>query len=190
MIRKVTIRRFKRFDEAEFEFRGHVVLADPNDCGKTSLLQALAACSLALSQWKTLNNYHRRGGGYAWKPITRQAFSAVPLRSFDLLWTKRKYRDPIDIAIVDDRERALRMEFKPDRTEQIYVRPKNDSKPAAVEAFNLRTAYIPSMSCRVGPGDRRTCLPARQTGRSTRQRQARLRFVCCLIGGKDRVVRS
>ena len=91
MIRKVTIRRFKRFDEVVFELRGHVVLAGPNNCGKTTLLQAVAACGLALNQWKTLDNYHRRhGGGYAWKPIARQAFSAVPLRIYDLLWTTRQ----------------------------------------------------------------------------------------------------
>ena len=146
MIRKVTIRRFKRFDQVEFELRGHVVLAGPNNCGKTTLLQAVAACGLALNQWKTLNNYHRRGGAYEWKPIARQAFSAVPLRSFDLLWTRRTYRDPIEIAIANDNGQFLEMEFKPDSTEQIYVRPKHHLEPAMVQMFNLRTTYIPPMS--------------------------------------------
>ena len=146
MIRKVTIRRFKKFDQVEFELRGHVVLAGPNNCGKTTMLQAVAACGLALNQWKTLNNYHRRGGGYEWKPIARQTFAAVPLRAFDLLWSQRRYHDPIEIAVVNDNGQFLEMEFRPDSTEQIYVRPKSHLEPAAVEMFTLPVTYIPPMS--------------------------------------------
>ena len=48
MIRAVTIRRFKRFEEVTFELTGrHVVLAGPNNMGKTTILQAIAAWSLA-----------------------------------------------------------------------------------------------------------------------------------------------
>jgi predicted ATPase len=146
MIRKVAIRRFKRFDEVAFELRGHIVLAGPNNCGKTTLLQAVAACGLALYQWKTLNDYHRRRGVYPWKPIARQAFTAVPLRSFDLLWTTRKYREPIEIAIEYDNGQLLEMEFRRDSTEQISVRPMNDLDPAAIKSFNLPTTFVPPMS--------------------------------------------
>jgi predicted ATPase len=41
MIRSVCIRGFKRFREVEFRLPGHVVLAGPNDTGKTTMLQAL-----------------------------------------------------------------------------------------------------------------------------------------------------
>lgn len=146
MIRKITIKRFKRFDQVEFNLRGHVVLAGPNNCGKTTALQAVAAFSLALQQWKTLNNYHRRGGGYQWKPIARQAFSAVPLRSFDLLWTRREYRDPIEIVIEKETGQWLQMEFNPNSTEQIYFRPKSLHDPAEVQVFDLPATYIPPMS--------------------------------------------
>ena len=47
MITRVVIRRFKRFDEVAFDIPGHIVLAGPNNTGKTTLLQAIAAWDLA-----------------------------------------------------------------------------------------------------------------------------------------------
>ena len=110
------------------------------------MLQAVAACGLALNQWKTLKDYQRHGGAYSKKAIARQAFAAVPLRSYDLLWTSRAYREPIEVAIVNDNGQYLEMEFRPDSTEQIYVRPKNSMEPVAVEMFKLPVTYIPPMS--------------------------------------------
>ena len=37
MIHTVRIRRFKRFGEVEFRLPGHVVLAGPNNTGKTTV---------------------------------------------------------------------------------------------------------------------------------------------------------
>ena len=48
MIRSVRIRGFKRFREVDFSLPGHVVLAGPNNTGKTTLLQAIASWALAL----------------------------------------------------------------------------------------------------------------------------------------------
>ena len=52
MIRKLTLRNFKRFKEVTFEFPGHVVFAGPNNAGKTTALQAIAAWGLALDRWR------------------------------------------------------------------------------------------------------------------------------------------
>ena len=75
MIRTVRIRGFKRFEEVEFRLPGHVVLAGPNNTGKTTVLQAIASWSLALRRWRELNNFRLRRG-YERAPIARQAFSA------------------------------------------------------------------------------------------------------------------
>jgi recombinational DNA repair ATPase RecF len=80
VIHRVGLRRFKRFGDVEFVLPGHVVLAGLNNTGKTTVLQAIAAWSLALSRWRELNDFQRHRGYYAKAPIARQAFSAVPLR--------------------------------------------------------------------------------------------------------------
>jgi predicted ATPase len=145
MIRHVTVEGFKRFDRVEFALPGHVVIAGPNNSGKTTLLQAVAAWSLALNRWKELNDYQRHGGSYTRAPIARQTFSAVPLRSFDLLWRNRGYTGAIKITVTTDEWQAVTMRFEADSTEQIYVRP-SAIEPARIRAASLTTAFVPSMS--------------------------------------------
>src|SRR2546421_11570112 len=129
MISRVTIRNFKRFREVTFELPGNIVLAGPNNTGKTTVLQAIAAWGLALNRWKQLNDYQRHGGSYTRAPIARQAFSAVPLGSFDLLWRERRSQGPIEIQIQSADLWTITMELIADSTEQIYVRPKPDVTP-------------------------------------------------------------
>lgn len=149
MIRRVILRRFKRFNDVTFEIPGHIVLAGPNNTGKTTLLQAIASWCFSLETWRRLNDFARHGTGYTRAPIARQAFSSVPLRSFDLLWSERSYRrnhDPIEIEIQGDGWR-LPMEFIADSTEQIYVRP---TRNAEVGEFRKRppfeAVYVPPMT--------------------------------------------
>jgi hypothetical protein len=149
MINRVTIRRFKRFREVVFDLPGHIVLAGPNNSGKTTVLQAIAAWGLALDYWKRRNDYQRPRGVYTKQPIARQAFSAVPVRSFDLLWRRRRYKLPIEIEIrgMDGtRDWTITMEFIPDSTEQIYVRPKSDIPTDVLRQFKLATVFIPPMT--------------------------------------------
>jgi len=65
------------------------VLAGPNDAGKTTVLQAVASWSLALSRWCERKSLSRVKGYYVKVPVARQAFTAVPLQRFDLLWLDR-----------------------------------------------------------------------------------------------------
>ena len=130
MIKEVILRRFKRFEEETFDLSGHVILAGPNNCGKTTVLQAIAAWALALKTWRALNDFQRHGGAYTRAPIARQAFSAVPLRSFDLLWKDRRSQPEIEIGVKMVDGNSITMEFRSDSTEQIYVRPKQDVHPA------------------------------------------------------------
>ena len=143
-IRKVRIEGFKRFDAVEFDLPGHIVVAGPNNSGKTTLLQAIAAWNLALTRWKELNDFQRHGGRYTRAPIARQAFSAVPLRAFDLLWRDRIYTGELQITIVTDGW-TLPMTFQADSTEQIYVRPAAVD-PEIVRRAGLTTVLVPPMS--------------------------------------------
>lgn len=145
MIRKVVIRRFKRFENETFTLPGHVVLAGPNNTGKTTVLQAIAAWGLALERWKSHNDFQRHGGAYTKVPIARQAFSAVPLRAFDLLWRDRAYRGTVTISIQTD-DWTVPMELIADSTEQVYVRPEATVEPEAVRHARLPTVFVPPMT--------------------------------------------
>ena len=145
MIHTVCIRGFKRFKEMEFHLPGHVVLAGPNNTGKTTVLQAIASWSLALRRWRELNNFQLRRG-YARAPVARQAFSAVPLRSFDLLWTNRRYRGRIEIELRHDAGWSVAMEFISDSTEQIHVRPTREAPSETLRTLDLRTVFVPPMT--------------------------------------------
>lgn len=146
MIERVTIRRFKRFSEMTFTLPGHIVLAGPNNAGKSTVLQAIAAWDLALTRWKQLNDFHRHFGRYTQAPITRHTFSAVPLRTFDLLWNERSYSQPIEIEIQNRKGWTVTMELIPDSTEQMYVRPKPDADPEMVRRADIKAAFVPPMT--------------------------------------------
>ena len=145
MIHTVRIRGFKRFDEAEFRLPGHVVLAGPNNTGKTTVLQAIASWSLALQRWRELNDFNRRRG-YTWAPIARQAFGAVPLRSFDLLWTDRRYGGQIEIELRHSSGWSVTMELQASTTEQILVRPGAQVSSKMLGTLDLRTVFVPPMT--------------------------------------------
>jgi ABC-type ATPase involved in cell division len=146
MIRRVVIHGFKRFQDVEFNLPGHIVLAGPNNAGKTTFLQAISAWSLAFDRWKRINDYQRHRGAYTRAPIARQAFSAVPLGSFDLLWRERAYRGEIDIRIESTDGWVITMELIADSTEQIYVRPKSTMQPEALRRAALTTVFVPAMT--------------------------------------------
>ena len=145
MIRVVRIRGFKRFDDVEFRLPGHVVLAGPNNTGKTTVLQAIASWALALRRWRELNDFTPRRG-YARAPIARQAFVSVPLRSFDWLWKDRRYRGGMDVEIVHGANWSIAMEFLSDSTEQVYVRPRSDTSSRTLQEVDLHTVFVPPMT--------------------------------------------
>lgn len=138
MIEKITIRRFKRFNEEVFEFPDHVVLAGPNNTGKTTVLQAIAAWDLALNHWRELKDFRKRNRGYTRAPIARQAFAAVPLRAFDLLWNQRQSKSSIEIEIRSRQGWQITMELIADSTEQIYVRPHGDVPADDLKMLSFR----------------------------------------------------
>ena len=146
MIRNVYIRGFKRFGDVAFRLPGHVVLAGPNNTGKTTVLQAIASWSLALRRWRELNDFGRHRGGYTRAPIARQAFASVPLRQFDLLWRDRRYQGRIEIEIQHSAGWSVAMEYIADSTEQIYVRPISNVPVATLRQLDLQAVYVPAMT--------------------------------------------
>lgn len=146
MIRRVVIKGFKRFTEVTFDLPGHLVIAGPNNAGKTTLLQAIAAWELTFRTWRQLNNFHRRGGGYQYAPIARQSFSAVPLREFDLLWNEKHTDKAIEVTLVFDDGSSVSMELWHDTTEQIKVHPNFNVDPTIARRVPPSVVFIPPMT--------------------------------------------
>ena len=130
MISRLTVRHFKRFADQEFDLTDSMVLAGPNNAGKSTLLQAIATWKLGLDLWVA-----QRKGGTAVRrsgvSIPRVNFTAVPLREMNLLWQDRRVSDrrPRLIEIVaeghdESGEWTCGLEFQYANPELVYVRPQ------------------------------------------------------------------
>jgi len=160
MINRATIRNFKRFAEQSFDLADAVVLAGPNNSGKSTLLQAIATWRLGFDRWTS----QRKGIGRYGVPITRSDFTAVPLREMNLLWEDRKVVIPpknkrrlIEIILegkTQDEKWECGFEFEYDGSEQVYVRPLHAKKlPQDViqqfppqPAADLKIIHVPPLS--------------------------------------------
>jgi len=149
MIRKVTLKNFKRFDDVTFVLPGHLVLAGPNNTGKTTLLQAVAAWSLALLEWRKLARPRRVNAraGYAWADMERLAFTPAALRSFDLLWRDRATRAPLEIGLqFDGQPDLVTLEFSFHAAGLVKVRPKAEVDPDRLAVVSAPdTVFIPAI---------------------------------------------
>ena len=134
MIERVTIRHFKRFRDQTFDLAESVVLAGPNNSGKSTLLQAIAAWKMGLDLWVA----QREGGRAVTRSgvaITRGDFTAVPLREMNLLWEDRKVTGPAGMAgarrlievvvkgTTGDEPWTCGMEFQYANRDLVYARP-------------------------------------------------------------------
>jgi predicted ATPase len=175
MITKVRIRYFKQFTEQEFDLADHVILAGPNNSGKTTLLQAITVWYLALQKWR-----ERRGPESGSKarqrtgvPLTRQEFTALPLREMNDLWTDtltglrnddlqegQKPGQPRVLTIevegaTPEGTWRLAFELRYQNTELVYVKPSQehiDQLPQAAQDISI--VHIPPFSG-IGPEETR-----------------------------------
>ena len=165
MIRRVTIRNFKRFREQAFELADSVVLAGPNNAGKSTLLQAIATWKFGLERWVA-----QRSGGRAVTrsgvAIPRADITAVPLREMNLLWEDRKVTGPrgmsgsrrlIEIVVeghADGESWICGLELQYANPELVYARPLDAKRldPAALRDFpppaarQLNIVHVPPLS--------------------------------------------
>ncbi|MCX7016765.1 MAG: AAA family ATPase, partial [Candidatus Sumerlaeota bacterium] len=89
MITKIRLECFKRFANETFTLDDDIVLAGPNNSGKTTLLQAVAAWNLGLQRWLAEHAESSTAKQRTGVPITRKDFTSIPLREMNLLWHDR-----------------------------------------------------------------------------------------------------
>ena len=129
MIHTVRIKGFKRFKEVRFQLPGHVVLAGPNNMGKTTVLQAIASWSLALRRWRELNDFNpRRGYTYGCRSLDTRLRQYHFVVSISFLGPIAGIRPPSRSNSEHNDGWSVTMELIGDSTEQIYVRPKTGTR--------------------------------------------------------------
>lgn len=164
MIEKIVVRNFKRFRSEDFSLQDHVVLAGPNNAGKSTLLQAIAVWHLALRKWldKRGKSAARQRTGVG---VTRRDFTAIPLREMNLLWTdtstslrkeeaeaagqKQGYPRTmlIELHCRDDLGVwTLGFEFHYANAEMISVKPVADQVDSLDRARDFNVVHVPAFS--------------------------------------------
>lgn len=167
MITKLKVENFKRFSREEFEFDDSIVLAGPNNSGKSTLLQSLATWAMALDRWRQAKGRTGKAKQRAGIPLTRKDFTALPLREFDLLWNDRstalnkdelgpdqKPGEPrlIHISVTGSTgfqrtdEWSLTMELRYQGPEQIYVKPIPGESEVPKAALDISVVHCPPFS--------------------------------------------
>ena len=127
MLRKVEVKNFKVFGEETFELAEHLVVVGPNNCGKTSLLQAIATWSEIANHWFETNPDFAReaDGNYPTAHLNLRLFNAVPLPNFQHLWQGKRVAAPIGIRI-ETNDWRVGFEIIHSATELAGVRPMQD----------------------------------------------------------------
>ena len=169
MLRHLTIRNFKRFEEVEIELGNPVVLIGPNNSGKTSAMQALALWDIGLRRWR-----EKRAGGSAPEKrpgvtVNRRDLVTIPVPNANLLWRELHTRH---VRLVDGRQRTdnicidilvegttggeawqCGLEFDYANQESFYCRPlrlgtggTTKRMPIPEPAMAVDVAYLPPMS--------------------------------------------
>ena len=150
MINRVIIENFKKFEHLEFELADHLVIAGPNNCGKTTLLQSIAAWSEIAIQWTdtSADLARKQDGNYPHIGLNLLRFHSVPLADFDHLWPEKNVGDPSSIWLQTDQWR-IGFEILYNEQELASVRPAKGVNEENLERFMrdpLRTVYVPPLS--------------------------------------------
>lgn len=170
MLTKLTIRNFKRFDEAVIELGDSVVLIGPNNSGKTSTLQALSLWELGLRRWTEKKKGREKTTKKLGVVINRRDLFSVAAPNTNHLWRDLHVREMtreagaakvtnnirIEIVVdgVDhDRPWTCGLEFDFANRESFHCRPlrlgegKDQPRMAIPSAAErVRVAFLPPMS--------------------------------------------
>lgn len=87
MITKLTVRNFKNIGEQTYNFLKFDLLVGPNNCGKSTILQALAIWQFCIDEFHRSDRTGKRG-----MQVILPNFTALPVPEFNLLWKDRTDR--------------------------------------------------------------------------------------------------
>ena len=150
MIERLVIRNLKRFRDLDCMLAEHLVIVGPNNCGKTTLLQAIAFWSEIASHWAEYNPdlVRDKNGDYPSSNLNRLMVSSMPLADWDHLWPARDVTNPASIRLYIDGH-GLGFELLYRDRDSVHVRPTRDVSESVLERYiqdPLIPVYVPPMS--------------------------------------------
>jgi len=150
MIRRVVVSGFKKFRHLEFEPEKRVVIAGPNNSGKSTLLQALATWAELGEIWLRSNMELEHQDYRSLHPVEVDVahLRTLALPSFDQLWHNQDTGDPITIKVKTD-DWSVGFDLTYQDATVATVEPVADISTPHLQAFAenpLTALYIPSLS--------------------------------------------
>lgn len=149
MIRKLEVRNFKRFANATFEFDDHLVIVGPNNCGKTTLLQAITVWRQVVDRWigdESLKHARSQSGKYLFAEMGQLDW--VPYADLRHLWRNQDVGRSIVIS-VETKQWKVGFELSYIGSDLMKVRPTADVSESDLDACErspVSLAYVPPFS--------------------------------------------
>ena len=158
MIKKITIKNFKKFESAPYEMNPSAVslIVGPNNGGKTTALQAISLWSFLIQKWNeskgkaTKSTAKKRSGAF----VTRNEIYAVPVQEMKLLWfnaiTQKANQQKVNIQIIaeglgkDGKEWEYGVELSYGNPELAYCKPLDIEKDIPEDVYNV--FHLPPLS--------------------------------------------
>lgn len=149
MIRKLEVQNFKKFEKATFDFNNHVVIVGPNNCGKTSLIQAIAVWKEVCETWMQGEYVREAGkseGGYV--PLEITQLESMPYVDFGQIWRGSNTSEPIVISVTT-RRWTVAFELQYIAKKELSARPCGHVGEDDLEACRrdpMTLVYVPPFS--------------------------------------------
>lgn len=146
-IRKLAVRNFKKFEEASFELANHVVIVGPNNCGKTTLLQAMAVWSEVVDRWLHSESTARNPQG-EYLDVEIGPIEFVPYADYAQLWRSQDTSKPMVISVKTERWKVA-FELSYIDKQKLSARPVQDVQERHLDAcgaYPVSLVYIPPFS--------------------------------------------
>lgn len=150
VIREVETRHFRNLRDGVFRITSPMVIAGPNNSGKTSLLRAISLWAELMTRWidGAGSSVREDDGNYPLRQTQLANIASIPLANGDHLWTGKKVEDPIRIALRTD-EWRITLEIVHLYSEFLGFRPAADVEDSALDALRsrpLRAVYLSPVS--------------------------------------------
>lgn len=150
MVNRVVVKNFKKFESLDFQIKDRLVIAGPNNSGKTTLLQAVATWSEIASIWRRYNSDRSRenDGNYPSTNLGLLGFYSVPLADFDHLWKDKSVELPASIWLHTSRWK-IGFEILYKEPELAAIRPARGTSETDLDKYvnePLEAIYIPPFS--------------------------------------------